>query len=105
MTSAPRGTQTPRRRRRGGQIRSEWQSDPDITDIDEMDLPTTGRRIRLIHCHAETPCMPQTYGCADYVIRDVWRIEAGWDRNMTTVHPATRRAELARGGELRRYGR
>lgn len=38
---------------------------------------------------ADSPWMPQTYGCADYVIREVWRIEAGWwDRNITTVHPA-----------------
>ena len=33
--------------------------------------------------------MPETYGCAEYVIREVWRIEAGWwDRNITSVHPA-----------------
>lgn len=38
---------------------------------------------------ASSPWMPQTYGCAEYVIRDVWRIEAGWwDRNITSVHPA-----------------
>ena len=39
---------------------------------------------------ANSPWMPQTYGCAEYVIRDVWRIEAGWwDRNITSVHPAS----------------
>ena len=38
---------------------------------------------------AQSPWMPQTYGCAEYVIRDVWRIEAGWwDRNITSIHPA-----------------
>ena len=38
---------------------------------------------------ADSPWMPQTYGCAEYVIRDVWRMEAGWwDRNITSVHPA-----------------
>lgn len=38
---------------------------------------------------ARSPWMPQTYGCAEYVIRDVWRMEAGWwDRNVTSVHPA-----------------
>lgn len=39
---------------------------------------------------ANSPWMPQSYGCADYVIRDVWRIESGWwDRNITSVHPAS----------------
>lgn len=38
---------------------------------------------------ARSPWMPQTYGCPEYVIRDIWRVEAGWwDRNITTVHPA-----------------
>ncbi|MDH3707088.1 MAG: alkyl sulfatase, partial [Acidimicrobiia bacterium] len=38
---------------------------------------------------AQSPWMPQTYGCPEYVIRDIWRIEAGWwDRNITSVHPA-----------------
>jgi alkyl sulfatase BDS1-like metallo-beta-lactamase superfamily hydrolase len=38
---------------------------------------------------ANSPWLPQSYGCADYVIREVWRIEAGWwDRNITSVHPA-----------------
>ena len=38
---------------------------------------------------ADSPWMPQSYGCAEYVIRDVWRIEGGWwDRNITSVHPA-----------------
>jgi alkyl sulfatase BDS1-like metallo-beta-lactamase superfamily hydrolase len=38
---------------------------------------------------ADSPWMPQTYGCPEYVIRDVWRVEAGWwDRNITSVHPA-----------------
>jgi len=38
---------------------------------------------------ASSPWMPETYGCAEYVIREVWRIEAGWwDRNITSVHPA-----------------
>ncbi|MGI9600850.1 MAG: alkyl sulfatase dimerization domain-containing protein [Acidimicrobiales bacterium] len=39
---------------------------------------------------ANSPWMPQSYGCAEYVIREVWRIEAGWwDRNITSVHPAS----------------
>lgn len=38
---------------------------------------------------ANSPWMPQSYGCAEYVIRETWRIEAGWwDRNITSVHPA-----------------
>jgi uncharacterized sulfatase len=37
----------------------------------------------------DSPWLPQSYGCAEYVIHDVWRIEAGWwDRNITSVHPA-----------------
>jgi uncharacterized sulfatase len=40
--------------------------------------------------YADSPWIPQSYGCAEYVIREVWRIEAGWwDRNITTVHPAS----------------
>lgn len=38
---------------------------------------------------ANSPWMPQTYGCPEYVIRDIWRLETGWwDRNVTNVHPA-----------------
>ena len=38
---------------------------------------------------AESPWMPQTYGCPEYVIRDIWRLETGWwDRNITSAHPA-----------------
>ena len=38
---------------------------------------------------ATSPWMPQTYGCPEYVIRDIWRLETGWwDRNITSVHPA-----------------
>jgi alkyl sulfatase BDS1-like metallo-beta-lactamase superfamily hydrolase len=49
--------------------------------VNEIDLPEE---------FADSPWMPQTYGCADYVIRDVWRVESGWwDRNITSVHPAT----------------
>ncbi len=45
--------------------------------------------IELPEEYASSPWMPQTYGCAEYVIREVWRIEAGWwDRNITTAHPA-----------------
>ena len=39
--------------------------------------------------YAESRWLPQTYGCPDYIVREVWRIEAGWwDRNITSVHPA-----------------
>ncbi len=39
--------------------------------------------------YAESPWLPQSYGCVDYVVREVWRIEAGWwDRNITSLHPA-----------------
>lgn len=30
-----------------------------------------------------------TYGCPDYLVREIWRSENGWwDRNPTTLHPA-----------------
>lgn len=33
--------------------------------------------------------MRPTYGCADYIVRDLYREENGWwDRNPTTLHPA-----------------
>ena len=45
--------------------------------------------IELPREYADSPWLPQTYGCVDYVVREVWRIEAGWwDRNITSVHPA-----------------
>ncbi len=48
--------------------------------VNDIELPTH---------FADSPWLPQTYGCADYIIREVWRIEAGWwDRNITSVHPA-----------------
>ncbi|GJM36867.1 MAG: hypothetical protein DHS20C19_02340 [Acidimicrobiales bacterium] len=48
--------------------------------VNEIELPAE---------YADSPWLPQTYGCADYVIREVWRIESGWwDRNITSVHPA-----------------
>lgn len=35
--------------------------------------------------------MKPGYGCAEYLIREIWRIEAGWwDRNPTSLHPASR---------------
>ena len=38
---------------------------------------------------ARSEWMPQTYGCPEYVIRDIWRLETGWwDRNITSAHPA-----------------
>ncbi|MDH5237778.1 MAG: MBL fold metallo-hydrolase [Acidimicrobiia bacterium] len=37
----------------------------------------------------EQPWMAPTYGCADYIVRDLVREESGWwDRNPTTLHPA-----------------
>ena len=48
--------------------------------VNEIELPAE---------FAESPWIPQTYGCADYIVREVWRIEAGWwDRNITSLHPA-----------------
>lgn len=48
--------------------------------VNEIELPAE---------YAESPWLPQTYGCADYIVREVWRIEAGWwDRNITSLHPA-----------------
>jgi uncharacterized sulfatase len=48
--------------------------------VNDIDLPDEW---------ADSPWMPQTYGCPEYVIRDIWRLEAGWwDRNVTSVHPA-----------------
>ncbi|MEE9414485.1 MAG: alkyl sulfatase dimerization domain-containing protein [Acidimicrobiales bacterium] len=48
--------------------------------VNEIELPDD---------YANSPWLPQSYGCADYVVREVWRIEAGWwDRNITSVHPA-----------------
>lgn len=48
--------------------------------VNEIDLPAH---------FVDSPWLPQTYGCADYIVREVWRIEAGWwDRNITSVHPA-----------------
>jgi len=35
------------------------------------------------------PWMAPTYGCADYIVRDLYREENGWwDRNPTTLHPS-----------------
>ena len=52
--------------------------------------------IELPEPWASSSWMPQTYGCPEYVIRDIWRLEAGWwDRNVTSVHPAPA-AEAAR---------
>ncbi len=32
--------------------------------------------------------MRQVYGCRDYMVREIWRMENGWwDRNPTTLHP------------------
>lgn len=34
--------------------------------------------------------MKPGYGCAEYLIREIWRIEARWwDRNPTSLHPST----------------
>ncbi len=54
-----------------------------------MVLEDAINEIQLPERYAESPWLPQTYGCADYIVREVWRIEAGWwDRNITTLHPA-----------------
>lgn len=38
----------------------------------------------------DPPWMTATYGCADYIARDLYREENGWwDRNPTTLHPAS----------------
>ena len=37
----------------------------------------------------EVPWMKPLYGCADYIVRDIFRAETGWwDRNPTQLHPA-----------------
>ncbi len=37
----------------------------------------------------EVPWMRPLYGCADYIVRDIFRGETGWwDRNPTQLHPA-----------------
>ena len=37
----------------------------------------------------DQPWMRPTYGCADYIVRDLYREENGWwDRNPTNLHPA-----------------
>lgn len=37
----------------------------------------------------DQPWMRPTYGCAEYIVRDLYREENGWwDRNPTTLHPA-----------------
>ncbi|MGI9604023.1 MAG: alkyl sulfatase dimerization domain-containing protein [Acidimicrobiales bacterium] len=37
----------------------------------------------------DQPWMAATYGCPDYIVRDLVREESGWwDRNPTTLHPA-----------------
>ncbi len=52
--------------------------------------------VREMLTSVRSPWMPQTYGCAEYVIRDIWRIEARWwDRNVTSVHPAPSAAGTA----------
>jgi uncharacterized sulfatase len=39
----------------------------------------------------DPPWMEPTYGCAEYIVRDLYREENGWwDRNPTTLHPASR---------------
>jgi uncharacterized sulfatase len=54
-----------------------------------MVLEDSVNEIELPADFADSPWLPQTYGCADYVVREVWRIEAGWwDRNITSLHPA-----------------
>ena len=36
------------------------------------------------------PFMKPVYGCAEYLIRDIWRSENGWwNRNATDLHPAS----------------
>ncbi len=38
----------------------------------------------------ELPWMGPTYGCPDYIVRDIYRSENGWwDRNPTSLHPAS----------------
>jgi uncharacterized sulfatase len=38
----------------------------------------------------EQPWMGPFYGCADYIVRDIYRSENGWwDRNPTSLHPAS----------------
>ncbi len=54
-----------------------------------MVLEDAVNQIELPAEYADSPWLPQTYGCADYIVREVWRIEAGWwDRNITSLHPA-----------------
>ena len=54
-----------------------------------MVLEDAVNEIELPEHFANSRWLPQTYGCADYIVREVWRIEAGWwDRNITSVHPA-----------------
>jgi alkyl sulfatase BDS1-like metallo-beta-lactamase superfamily hydrolase len=53
----------------------------DIVEIlHDIDFPAEWRAHRALK---------QTYGCFDYIVRDVWRSENGWwDRNPTHLHPA-----------------
>ena len=38
----------------------------------------------------DEPWMTPNYGCPDYIVRDLFREESGWwDRNPTTLHPAS----------------
>ncbi len=38
----------------------------------------------------ELPWMGPSYGCPDYIVRDIYRSENGWwDRNPTSLHPAS----------------
>ena len=64
----------------------------DIDEIlDDIEYPTEWEDLAW---------MAPTYGHPDYIVRDIYRSETGWwDRNVTTLHPAPRRAvgEAIRG--------
>jgi alkyl sulfatase BDS1-like metallo-beta-lactamase superfamily hydrolase len=67
------------------EVVSRMNTGKDLVEIlHEIELPTAWAAHRALK---------QTYGCLDYIVRDVWRSENGWwDRNPTSLHPATRAA-------------
>ena len=47
-------------------------------------------------CIRDSPWMRATYGAPEYIVRDLYREENGWwDRNPTTLHPASPDAAAA----------
>ena len=53
------------------------------------------------------PWMVPSYGAPEYIVRDLFREENGWwDRNPTTLHPASAERRRRRGavGDRRRGG-